>query len=185
MIVRVEPAVVSELDSIADLAARTFPLACPPGLPREAVDSFIAQHLSPVALGSHLDTPGHELLTARAPGGDIVGYALLLDGTEMDPTCAGQILHRPTVGVSKLYVDPRHHGSGVAVLVLDEITRRCSGRGVRSLWLATNVANVRARRFYDKQGFAERGVRTFDVGGLSNTDVVYEKDLGATAPVSD
>jgi ribosomal protein S18 acetylase RimI-like enzyme len=179
--IRVEPAVVSDLDSIADLAARTFPLACPPDLPRDAVDSFIALHLSSGALGGHLVTPGHVLLAARTPEGELVGYALLLDGTGMDPTCAGQILHRPTVGISKLYVDPGHHGSGVATRVLAEIVRLSSGRGVRSLWLATNVANTRARRFYDKQGFVERGARTFDVGGVANTDVVYEKELGGTA----
>ncbi|MFN3602982.1 MAG: GNAT family N-acetyltransferase, partial [Dietzia sp.] len=177
MIARVEPAIESDLDSIADLAARTFPLACPPELPRDAIDSFIVQHLSPGALRVHLDIPGHELLAARTPEDGLVGYALLLDGTEMDPTCAGQILHRPTVGISKLYVDPGHHGSGVATRVLDEIAGLCSGRGVRSLWLATNIANARARRFYVKQGFVERGTRTFDVGGVSNHDVVYEKDL--------
>ncbi|MFN3600349.1 MAG: GNAT family N-acetyltransferase [Dietzia sp.] len=185
MIARVEPAAESDLDPIADLAARTFPLACPPELPREAIDSFIVRHLSPGALRVHLVAPGHDLLAARSPDDELVGYALLIDGTAMDPTCADQVLRRPTVGISKLYVDPGHHGSGLAALVLDEMVRMCSGRGVRSLWLATNVANARARRFYDKQGFVERGTRIFDVGGLSNTDVVYEKILSGTAPGSD
>lgn len=181
----VAPAVAADLDSIAELAARTFPLACPPDLSRDAIDAFIGQHLSPEALRAHLDTPGHELLAARTPGDQLVGYALLVDGIEMDPGCADDVRHRPTVGISKLYVDAGHHGSGLAALVLDDIVRRGVGRGVRSLWLATNVANTRARRFYVKQGFVERGSRTFDVGGVSNTDVVYERELRATAPGSD
>ena len=181
----VEPAVAADLGPIAALAARTFPLACPPDLPRDSIDAFIARHLSTGALSVHLVTPGHELLAARTPGGRLAAYALLVDGIEMDPACADQILHRPTVGISKLYVDPGHHGSGIAALILDDIVRRCAGRGARSLWLATNVANTRARRFYARQGFAERGTRTFDVGGVSNTDVVYERELGGRAPGQD
>ncbi|MET3860087.1 GNAT superfamily N-acetyltransferase [Dietzia sp. 2505] len=177
----VDPAVAADLGPIAELAARTFPLACPPDLPRASIDAFIDRHLSAGALRVHLDTPGHDLLAARTPDGRLVGYALLVDGIEMDPTCADQILHRPTVGISKLYVDPGHHGSGFAALVLDDVVRRCVGRGVRGLWLATNVANIRARRFYARQGFVERGTRTFDVGGVSNTDVVYERALSGTA----
>ncbi len=177
MLTRVGTAVDSDLGSIADLAARTFPLACPPELPREAIDSFIARHLSAVALQGHLAAPGHDLLAARGPGGELVGYALLIDGTEMDPSCADQIRHRPTVGISKLYVDPAHLGTGVAADMLDAITALCAGRGAHGLWLATNVANARARAFYVKNGFLERGHRVFLVGGRENDDVVYEKTL--------
>jgi ribosomal protein S18 acetylase RimI-like enzyme len=61
--------------------------------------------------------------------------------------------------------------------MLDEVCRRCRAAGTRSIWLATNVANARARRFYVKRGFEPRGNRTFDVGGVANTDVVYELAL--------
>lgn len=174
---RLQDASEADIEAVAALAARTFPLACPPGLAATAVEAFIAEHLSPDALRTHLSTAGHHLLLMRDPDGVAAGYVLLVDGTEMDPDCAGQIVHRPTVGISKFYVDPAHHGTGLATAVLDEVARRVREAGAHSVWLATNVANARARRFYTRSGFEDRGNRTFVVGGVVNTDVVYELSL--------
>ncbi|KAA0919611.1 GNAT family N-acetyltransferase [Dietzia sp. ANT_WB102] len=177
MTVRLVDATRADLDTISALAARTFPLACPPELATEEIGAFIAEHLSPEAFRAHLDAPGHDLLMAREAGGDIVGYVLLIAGTEMDATCADQLVHQPTVGISKFYVSPDHHGAGIASEMLAEVCRRSKASGAQSMWLATNVANARARRFYVKHGFVVRGHRIFDVGGVANTDVVYELTL--------
>lgn len=177
MTARLRDASVADLDPISALAARTFPLACPPELGTDVIGAFIAEHLGPEAFGAHLGTPGHEVLAAEEDDGEMVGYVLLIGGTDMDPGCAEQVVHRPTTGVSKFYVDPDHHGAGIASEMLDEVSRRCRAGGARSIWLATNVANARARRFYVKHGFEPRGYRTFDVGGVANTDVVYELGL--------
>lgn len=174
----VSPASGGDVDEIADLAARTFPLACPPELPADAVAAFVADHLSAGAFRAYLAAPGHDVLCARLADGPVIGYVLLVDGTEMDPACAEQIVLRPTVGISKFYLDPAHQGSGTADAMLLAAESLAATRGARSLWLATNVANARARRFYDRSGFLERGGRTFVVGGVPNTDVVYEKPLG-------
>ncbi|MFL0578396.1 N-acetyltransferase family protein [Dietzia sp. 179-F 9C3 NHS] len=177
MTLSIRLAQVDDVPEIADLAARTFPLACPPELAPDVVRDFVAEHLTPDAFRGYLAADGHEVLCARDAGGTAVAYALLVDGTAMDPGCASQIEHRPTVGVSKFYVDPAHHGTGAATVLLDDVVRRAVTRGARSLWLATNVANERARRFYTRHGFVERGGRTFVVGGVPNTDVVYERPL--------
>lgn len=177
MTARLLDAAEADLDALSALAARTFPLACPPDLEAEVIGAFIAEHLSREAFRRYLHTPGHEVLVARDGGDGIVGYVLLVSGTGMDPACADQLILRPTVGISKFYVDPDHHGAGIASTMLDEVCRRTRDSGARSVWLATNVANARARRFYSRHGFVERGNRTFDVGGVANTDVVYELAL--------
>lgn len=173
----VRPASPDDVLEIADLAARTFPLACPPELDPDVIAAFVDRHLTPEAFRDYLADPTHEVLCARDAGGTAVAYTLLVDGTAMDPGCASQIEHRPTMGVSKFYVDPAHHGTGAATVLLDDVVQRAVTRGAHSLWLATNVANERARRFYTRHGFVERGGRTFVVGGVPNTDVVYERPL--------
>ncbi|MGI9589088.1 MULTISPECIES: GNAT family N-acetyltransferase [unclassified Dietzia] len=177
MTARLDEAVEADLGPLSELAALTFPLACPPGLDEQVIGVFVAEHLSEHAFRAYLEAPDHDVLVARSADGAIVGYVLLVAGTAMDPGCARQIVHRPTTGISKFYVHPDHHGAGIASRMLDEVTRRCRDAGAQSIWLATNVANTRARRFYDKHGFEPRGNRTFDVGGVANTDVVYELPL--------
>ncbi|MBS7549571.1 GNAT family N-acetyltransferase [Dietzia sp. Marseille-Q0999] len=141
------------------------------------IGAFIAEHLSEEAFRTYTESSEHAVLVCRSDDGAIVGYVLLVEGTAMDPDCATQIVHRPTTGISKFYVDPDHHGAGIASRMLDDVIARSRRSGVQSVWLATNVANARARRFYVKNGFEPRGNRTFDVGGVANTDVVYELPL--------
>jgi GNAT superfamily N-acetyltransferase len=173
----IRPGQAGDPAALAELAARTFPLACPPGLPREAIEAFVRDHLDETAFRGYLETPSHTVLVGRDPTGAARAYALLVTGTEMDEGCADMILDRPTVGVSKFYLDPALHGAGGATLLLDSVITAASRSGARSLWLATNVANGRARAFYSKNGFVERGHRTFVVGGQENDDVVYERAL--------
>lgn len=166
-----------DADPLAVIAAQTFPLACPEELPREAMDAFIRDHLDVASFRRYLSDSTHTVLCGVDPVGAIRAYALLVEGTTMDEQCAPLVLKRPTVGVSKFYLDPELHGSGAAASLLDAVATAASDSGHGSLWLGTNVGNARARKFYLKHGFVERGTRVFTVGGVDNTDVVLEKPL--------
>lgn len=166
-----------DVPALADLAARTFPLACPPELPAESVAAFIEANLDEAAFGGYLADPTHSVLTGTNHGGDVVAYALLVDGVAMDPDCAEQLHGRRPVGISKFYLDPGRHGSGAATELLDAVIGHVWSDGADSLWLATNIGNDRARAFYAKNGFVDRGSRVFEVGGVLNDDVVLERML--------
>ncbi|RDB45722.1 GNAT family N-acetyltransferase, partial [Tsukamurella tyrosinosolvens] len=108
---RVRRAEPGEAAAVAALAARTFPLACPPTLPREHVAAFVATHLSEAEFDRHLADPAHRVLVVDGPGGP-VGYALVLHGAHDEGPEA--LRGAPSAYLSKLYVDPDHHGGGVA-----------------------------------------------------------------------
>lgn len=171
------PALPHDVPALADLAARTFPLACPPELPAGSVETFIRSNLDRAAFRRYLADPTHTVLTGTGSGGDVIAYALLVDGTAMDPDCAEQLHGRSPVGISKFYLDPGHHGSGAAGVLLDAVIGHVGPAGADSLWLATNVGNARARAFYVRNGFEGRGSRVFEVGGVLNDDVVLERML--------
>lgn len=152
-------------------------MACPPELTEDAIEAFVAENLSEAAFTEYLESPGHTVLTGLDTTGDVSAYALLVDGTEMDPECASVLTELPTIGVSKFYVDPALHGTGMAGVLLDASVATARQTGAASLWLATNVGNTRARAFYVRNGFVERGTRVFTVGGTDNNDVVLEKPL--------
>ncbi|WP_157011724.1 GNAT family N-acetyltransferase, partial [Mycobacterium celatum] len=77
------------------------------------------------------------------------GYAMLVgdDGIEL----------------SKLYVLPEHHGTGVATALMDAALQAASELGGRRVWLGVNKRNQRAQRFYANHGFRVNGTRTFRV----------------------
>ena len=174
---KVRPAVDDDVTALADIAARTFPLACPPELPRSAVEEFIADHLDETAFRGYLGADGHTVLVGVDDEGTLRAYALMVDGTSMDAACSHLVRGEPTIGISKFYVDPSLHGHGAARTLLDAVVDKARRAGAESLWLGTNVGNVRAQKFYTRHGFVDRGSRVFVVGGLDNRDVVLEKPL--------
>src|SRR5699024_3515149 len=131
----VAPATDADVDEIADLAARTFPLACPPELGAQAVRAFIREQLTASRFPQHLGTPGHRVRCARTHDGRAIGYSLLIAGAAMDETCAGLLHGARPVGVSKFYLDPDFHGTGGAAGLLDAVIDTASADGADSLWL--------------------------------------------------
>jgi GNAT superfamily N-acetyltransferase len=158
---------------LADVAARTFPLACPPATHPEDIASFVDAHLTAERFAQYLADPRRAILTA-AHGGRIIGYAILVrDGAADD-----------TAELSKMYVLPDHHGGGVAAVLMDRTLATAQGWGVRGVWLGVNQANERAQRFYAKHGFTVSGTRTFQVGGRRENDYVMARSVppAATSP---
>lgn len=73
--------------------------------------------------------------------------------------------------VEQVFVDPRHHGTGVAGPLLTEAEDRVRAAGHDEAWLAVVVGNTRARRFYERHGWLDQGDLAYVVsaGGASYT----------------
>src|SRR6201984_552777 len=72
-----------DIAELADVAAQTFPLACPPTTAPENIASFIDTNLSAKRFAEYLADPRRAVITARQDG-RIVGYAMLIRGVGPD-----------------------------------------------------------------------------------------------------
>jgi ribosomal protein S18 acetylase RimI-like enzyme len=158
-----------DADELAAVAARTFPLACPPSTAPENIASFIETNLSPARFAEYLTDPRHAILTARHDG-RIVGYAMLVRGVDDDGS--------PTAELSKLYVSVDFHGAGVSTALMDAALAAAVEWGVRRVWLGVNQQNQRAQHFYTKSGFTIEGTRTFQLGDRRENDYVMVREIG-------
>ena len=102
---------------------------------------------------------------------------MLIDGEPADPDVGRAVTLRPTTEISKLYVLPGNHGTGVASALMDAIVERAVAAGCAGLWLGVNQENVRAQRFYAKHGFTQVGTKTFVVGTQLHHDFVMQRAL--------
>lgn len=59
--------------------------------------------------------------------------------------------------VEQVYVDAPHRGTGVASSLLGEGERQVKAAGHATAWLAVATGNVRARRFYEREGWVDEG----------------------------
>lgn len=195
----VRRATTADAVALADLAAITFPLACPPGTSPDAIAEHVATQLSPDRFRAWAASAAHALLlveTVASPGDSAgtsagasagtatgvgssvaatgpLGYALLARGVPDDPDVAAAVGPGEAVELSKVYVHPAAQGTGVASVLMTATTGAAAllGPGL-PLWLGTNGHNARAQAFYRKHGFAVVGGRTYVVGGETHADVV-------------
>jgi GNAT superfamily N-acetyltransferase len=162
-VTRVSAAEFADVAELADVAAQTFPLACPPAVAPENVSSFIAATLSAERFTEYLADPRRIVLTAKQ-GGRIIGYTMLIrDGDDV------------RVELSKMYVDQAFHGSGVSAALMDAALEAARAWGAPAVWLGVNQKNERAQRFYSKCGFSVAGTRTFQLGSHTEHDYVMER----------
>ena len=189
---------VEDAQSLAALAARTFPDACPPFLGEDQVAEHIATHLTAERFSSWAADP-RVLLTlaslgrAVPPGadvpapGEVVGYSALIlerrdggrlpEGLDARPSCV-QVGDTDLVAeLSKVYVDARLRGSGLAAALLERALHQARQAGATLLWLGTHTGNRRAQKTYRRAGFTVVGTRSYDVGGRACRDVVMVRRL--------
>jgi ribosomal protein S18 acetylase RimI-like enzyme len=169
--VEVVVATRSDVVDLADVAARTFPLACPPRVAPDDVADFIAKNLSSSRFEDYLGDPDRVVLVARSAG-RILGYAMLIRGVAEDPDVASAVPLRPAVELSKMYVAPEYHGADVSPALMTGALDSARNLGAMCTWLGVNQENQRAQRFYAKHGFIVNGTKTFRLGGHVENDYV-------------
>ncbi|MEU0494500.1 GNAT family N-acetyltransferase [Mycobacterium sp. NPDC006124] len=172
----VTPAREVDLTELADVAARTFPLACPPTTRADDIAAFISENLSATRFRDYLTDPDRVVLAAREDQ-RISGYAMLIRGVTADDDVQKAVPLRPAVELSKMYVLPDGHGAGVSAALMTAALETCRALGAACVWLGVNQQNQRAQRFYAKHGFEVNGTKTFRVGGRVENDYVMVRPL--------
>jgi ribosomal protein S18 acetylase RimI-like enzyme len=172
----VTTATVDDLDDLADVAATTFPLACPPSATADNVAAFIAEHLSAERFADYLADPDRAVLVGREHG-RVIGYAMLIRGVADDADVQRAVTTRPAIELSKMYVSPDAHGGGVAHALMGAAIERARDMGSASMWLGVNQQNRRAQKFYSKHGFLITGTKTFRLGAGIEQDYVMALPL--------
>jgi ribosomal protein S18 acetylase RimI-like enzyme len=172
----VYPAAAADLPDLADVAARTFPLACPPSATPENIAAFIAENLSAQRFADYLADPDRIVLVAR-DGAELLGYAMLIRGAPADPDVARAVTLHPAIELSKMYVLPEGHGAGASTALMSETLTLARDTGYRCVWLGVNQQNKRAQRFYAKHGFGVTGTKTFRLGAVLENDYVMVRPL--------
>ncbi len=164
---------IADAEELASVAARTFPLACPPTAEPHNIVAFIDAHLSANRFAEYLADEDRAVLAAYRDG-RIVGYCMLIRGIpDDDADVQRAVTVRPSVELSKMYVLPEGHGGEVSAALMHATLEHAAGMAAKSVWLGVNQKNLRAQRFYAKHGFTINGAKTFHLGeGVENDYVM-------------
>jgi GNAT superfamily N-acetyltransferase len=102
--------------------------------------------------------------TVAVVQGQIAGFVMVVDNE-----------------VEQVYVSELHRGKGVADVLMAYAERRIKDAGYSTAWLAVVAGNTRARRFYQRRGWSDRGPFEYaaagDRGPIRVPSHRYVKDL--------
>ena len=172
----IRTATADDAGSLAELAAVTFPLACPPGSDPKDIEAHLAGTLSTDNFRAYLSDASATVLVIDVDGG-LRGYSLLVARPAHDPDVASVLTELPSTELSKCYVHPDHHGLGAAAELMHASIRAAAAAGARGLWLGVNSQNARAIRFYEKSGFRRVGTKSFKLGSTVEHDFLMERSV--------
>ena len=172
----IRQASAADAPALAELAALTFPLACPPSSPKAEVAAFVQANLGPETFAAYLADPLRMIFVAEdhAPltAGRLLAYTLLIDTPPVDADVAGLVSAADAIEFSKCYAHPDTHGLGVGASIMAVSLDWIASQGRRHTWLGVNSENERAQKFYRKHGFAVVGARRFQLGKQIEHDYV-------------
>lgn len=83
----------------------------------------------------------------------------------------------PALELRQLYLLDRAKGTGSAQALMEWAMATARARGAAELWLSVYIDNHRARRFYERYGFEDRGPYVFMVGNHEDEDRLMRRAL--------
>ncbi|MFE4194399.1 GNAT family N-acetyltransferase [Paenarthrobacter sp. NPDC056912] len=172
----IRTAQTDDAGKLAELAAVTFPLACPPGSSPADIQAHIEKTLSEANFADYLADANITILVLD-DGGQLNGYTMLIAKPASDPEVASVLSALPSTELSKCYVHPEHHGHGAASRLMKASLADAADKGAAGVWLGVNSENAKAIRFYEKSGFQRVGTKSFTLGSTVEHDFVMEYEL--------
>lgn len=101
----------------------------------------------------------------------IVGYAKLLFQTQY------AVAAENPIEIARLYTRVEKIGTGVGKLLVEEIARYAAHTGFDAICLGVWQKNIKAVRFYEREGFTITGTTTFVLGTDVQDDFIMIRKL--------
>jgi diamine N-acetyltransferase len=169
--VTIRPAAPADAAALAEFGERVFDEVFGPQNDEGDMASYLNEAFSPDIQRAEITGPGSIVLLAER-GGALAGYAHIAPAPA--PEC---VTGAPALELKRLYVEPALHGQGLGKKLLDEGLRRASAAGAATVWLGVWENNVKAQRFYAREGFVKVGDHPFVLGSDTQTDWIMQREL--------
>lgn len=169
----IRPATPDDAAPLTDLAYTTFWdafAAHPKNAPDDLAD-YMQKAFNVEQIVRELADDKNIFLLAEIDGAH-AGYSkIVLDYIE-----PGVTAERP-VELSRLYSQQTFWGKGVGQTLMDACFDRARQEKRDVMWLGVWEYNLRAQRFYEKNGFRVVGKHVFQLGSDPQTDLLMQREL--------
>ncbi|KAH8675280.1 acyl-CoA N-acyltransferase [Xylariales sp. PMI_506] len=173
-VITIGSATIADAPAMAALGAKTFTETFGYSVPKEDLDTYLAETYVPEVIVKDLADPNKASFVARNAAGEVVAKIQLVRGeTHSSLQCPAA----EAAVLQKLYVDASVHGQGIGTKLVALIEEQARQEGFKKLWLTVWEDNVIAQKMYEKLGYVRTGEIDFATGTCIQTDWVLTKSL--------
>lgn len=175
--VRIRTACRDDLESLTELAQRTFRDAFAEQNDPADMEVYLAEAFTADRLGSELADSASTFLLAFASDGETaadqpIGYGKLRVGPP------GDGVDGPSpIEIERIYVDQGVQGTGAGSALMGALIETAREQGHLTVWLGVWERNRRAIGFYRRWGFEVVGSHQFRLGSDDQTDLVFARSV--------
>lgn len=167
-----------DLHELCIISRQTFIDAFKDQNKEENISHFVNGAYTVENLGNQLNNSDSEFYFARAVDSlkdklnPALGYMKINFGSAQS-----ELQDSGALELERIYVDSNQLGKGIGQLLLDKAIEIARKAGLSYIWLGVWEHNLKARRFYAKNGFVKFDEHIFTLGDDDQTDLLLKKIL--------
>lgn len=164
-------ATLNDLNQLQAISRQTFSETFSGSNSEENMAKYLEEELSLEKLTDELSSPNSAFYFAML-GNTIIGYLKLNFGQSQT-----ELQDDKAVEIERIYVLKAYHGKSVGQLLYDKAIEVARQANADYVWLGVWEENLRAIRFYKKNGFVAFDKHLFRLGNDEQTDIMMKLQL--------
>ncbi|MBK7103826.1 MAG: GNAT family N-acetyltransferase [Ignavibacteriae bacterium] len=132
---------------------------------------YLEQDFSLIKLTAEIENKDSEFYFAES-GNNKVGYLKINFGKSQT-----EIHEDESIEIERIYVLKEFHGKNVGQKLYEKAIEIANKRKAKYIWLGVWEKNLRAIKFYKKNGFVEFGEHTFKLGSDEQLDIMMKLEF--------
>lgn len=165
LIQRTQP---GDLDDLQRIGITTFTETFAADNSEENLREYLDKGFSSEKLKKELADPNSEFYFAVRDG-EVIGYLKVNSGHSQT-----EMKDENSLEIERIYVLKKFHGHKAGQKLFEKALQIAEQKNVDHVWLGVWKKNIRAIRFYEKNGFAEFDKHLFKLGNDEQTDIMMK-----------
>ncbi len=168
----IRPVVADEIEVLKELAKMTFVASFGKYNTKEDMDAYVAEKFTTAQVRNEWKHPHsrfHFACLDKRP----IGYLKI--NTRDAQTDRPLTSH--TMEIERIYVMPHYQNRKIGQYLFNYSIALAHNEGFQTVWLGVWDQNIRAIRFYERNGFEQFGTHEFYLGSDKQNDILMKLDL--------
>jgi len=169
--ITVSKALKSDVKTLQTIGRQTFFETFAADNTEEDMNEYLEKNFTLEKITKELNNPESNFFIAWQDT-DAIGYLKLNTGAAQT-----ELQDDTSLEIERIYVKSDYHGKKIGQILYDKALETANAQHKKSIWLGVWEENLRAIKFYEKNGFVAFDKHIFKMGNDEQTDILMRKIL--------